>query len=78
MRVAVPVIAALAGAGAAYMLLANRMIKGYQSRLRWIPALIAGGRIGQLALVLLVTIVAAGLGAVFGQAIIAGLDAQTR
>lgn len=77
MRLAVPIIAAVAGAGAAYMLLANRMIKGYQSRLRWIPALIAGGRFGQLAIVLLVTLVAAALGAVFGQAIIAGLDART-
>jgi hypothetical protein len=77
LRIAVPVIAAVAGAVTAYLLLANRMIKGYQSRLRWIPALIAGGRFGQLAIVLLATLIAAAIGAVFGQAIIAGLEART-
>lgn len=75
-------VATIGGAGAGgtlvYVLLANRRIKGYQSKARWIPALIAGGRIKELALVLVVVALGAAVGAVFGAGLYGALDAQAR
>ena len=74
-------LAAALGGGAggfvlAYMLLARRRIKGYQSALRWIPALVAGGRFKDLALVLLVSGTGAAIGVFFGLGMFAALEAQ--
>lgn len=73
-------VAAIAGGGAggivAYMLLAHRKLKGYQSPLRWIPALVAGGRARDLALVLLVTAAGAAVGVFFGLGMVAALEAR--
>jgi hypothetical protein len=65
-----------AGGVAAYLLLAHRKIKGYQSPLRWIPALVAGGRVKDLVLVVLVTGAGTAVGVFFGLGMVAALEAR--